>query len=329
MSDSVHGIQGVLASAAITPFPDGLVWKSVDTFSNCVSVLSEKKTWVMSSLMTSFLGPGRLWPRSAELLVGVYQCVCVCVCVSVPVSSEGVCFDRVSPLGVIPGDTAEESSLYSHPTELPPALNKDTEACRCNNTHTNTHTHTHKGLDLAHSSSKLVHYSLIRGNSSSLSKSSNLEKDGETARLASNVLTAEETGNMNTHSNSLFSPSLAQFHPSKAQRSLSVIEHFVLWGEMGFQNSQDSTGFLQNNNKKISVWGRDGLKGCKMEKTKERKSGREQVSGDKLPVRQQRNPNSILTSPILLQSHMSDEAEGKKVQLVFPLILTLFFMAGN
>lgn len=112
------------------------------------------------------------------------------------------------------------------------------------NQHMRTHTHTQIHPALVHRSSKPVHCSEIRGNSSSLSKLSNLKNDSKTVRLALNVLTAKETGNMKTHSNSLFSTSFshthiythAQFHPLKIQHSLSIIEYFAE-AEKGFKSN--------------------------------------------------------------------------------------------
>lgn len=60
------------------------------------------------------------WQALAEIrsaYCGFVSCAC-CGC------------DSVSPLGVISGATAKESSLYSHPAEPAPALNKDTAAHR-------------------------------------------------------------------------------------------------------------------------------------------------------------------------------------------------------
>ena len=76
------------------------------------------------------------WQPLTKIRSAAY-CVCVCVCVCVcPVSCVGECSDSVSPLCVIPGDTAKESSLYSRPAEPPPALNKDTGTQMPQHTHT-------------------------------------------------------------------------------------------------------------------------------------------------------------------------------------------------
>lgn len=164
------------------------------------------------------------WQALARIIVGV-----------------GVRSDSVSPLGVIPGDIAKESSLYSRPAEPPPALNKDTQ--------TRKHTHTCTVFVFfaapVHGGGKPVHRGELRGNSSSLSKSSNLKEYGETLGLALNVPAAEGTGDKNPHSYSLFSPPHAdthmQFHPSKIQHTLSVMEYFSEVGggegEKGFQVS--------------------------------------------------------------------------------------------
>lgn len=92
------------------------------------------------------------------------------VCFFVVVSYVFGASDSVSPLGVIPGDIAKERRLYRRPTEPPPAFNKDI--------------HTFNALFLSaleQGSCKRVHRIVIRRNSSSLSKSSNVKKSSHTS----------------------------------------------------------------------------------------------------------------------------------------------------